>query len=89
MHNSFVIKGNLCQTKTAKALDFHIHAPQYAFRGMCMDLELMDWLNQYTFSEEKNIITLHLVERTERAVYLGLDEKKITAKYVAGERIFT
>ena len=39
MHNSFVIKGNLCQTKTAKALDFYIHAPQYAFRGMCMDLE--------------------------------------------------
>ena len=49
----------------------------------------MDWLNQYTFPEEKNIKTLHLVERTERAVYLGLDEKKITAKYVAGERIFT
>ena len=26
-------------------IDLHIHAPQYAFRGMCMDLELMDWLN--------------------------------------------
>ena len=63
MHNSFVIKGKPCQMKTAKALDFHIHAPQYAFRGMCMDLELMDWLNQYTFPEEKNIKTLHLAER--------------------------
>jgi guanine deaminase len=34
-------------------VDLHMHAPQYAFRGMCMDLELMDWLNQYTFPEEE------------------------------------
>ena len=33
--------------------DIHLHAPQYAFRGMCMDLELMDWLNRYTFPEEE------------------------------------
>ena len=31
--------------------------------------------------------SLNLAERMERAVYLGLDEKKITAKYVAGRRI--
>jgi guanine deaminase len=30
---------------------------------------------------------LTLVERVERAVYLGLDEKNITAKYVAGRKI--
>ena len=97
MNNSFVIKGNICQTITPEALDLHenafavcvdgvsrgvfetlpeeyadlplydcgdalifpgmvdlhVHAPQYAFRGMCMDLELMDWLNRYTFPEEE------------------------------------
>ena len=97
MEKSFVLKGNICQTKTAGELDLHenaycvcvegiskgvfaalpqeyaplplydygdqlifpgmvdlhVHAPQYAFRGMCMDLELMDWLNQYTFPEEE------------------------------------
>ena len=97
MNNSFVIKGNICQTMTPEALDLHenafavcvdgvsrgvfetlpeeyadlplydcgdalifpgmvdlhVHAPQYAFRGMCMDLELMDWLNRYTFPEEE------------------------------------
>lgn len=37
-------------------VDLHIHAPQYAFRGMCMDLELMDWLNRYTFPEEEKYI---------------------------------
>ncbi len=32
--------------------DIHIHAPQYAFRGLGMDLELLDWLNTHTFPEE-------------------------------------
>ena len=31
--------------------------------------------------------TLTLAERMERAVYLGLDDKNITAKYVAGRKI--
>lgn len=33
-------------------VDLHIHAPQYSFRGMGMDFELMDWLNIQTFPEE-------------------------------------
>ena len=97
MNNSFVIAGNMCQTRTQNSLDLHarafavcidgvskgifevlpieyrdlplydygdnlifpgmvdlhVHAPQYAFRGMCMDLELMDWLDRYTFPEEE------------------------------------
>lgn len=32
--------------------DIHLHAPQYSFRGMGMDLELLDWLNTITFPEE-------------------------------------
>ena len=107
MKKSFVIKGNICQTKTKTELDLHenafavcvdgvskgvfdtlpveyanlplydysdmlvlpgmvdlhIHAPQYAFRGMCMDLELMDWLNQYTFPEEEKYENLEYAEK--------------------------
>ena len=33
--------------------------------------------------------SLNLAERMERAVYLGLDEKNITAKFVAGKKIGT
>lgn len=33
-------------------VDLHLHAPQYSFRGMGMDLELLDWLNTVTFPEE-------------------------------------
>ena len=44
-------------------VDLHVHAPQYAFRGMCMDLELMDWLNRYTFPEEEKYENLEYAER--------------------------
>ena len=33
--------------------DLHVHAPQYAFRGMGMDLELLDWLEAHVFPEER------------------------------------
>ncbi|MEY8352433.1 amidohydrolase family protein [Lachnospiraceae bacterium 54-53] len=32
--------------------DLHIHAPQFSFRGLGMDRELLDWLNTNTFPEE-------------------------------------
>lgn len=32
--------------------DLHVHAPQYSFRALGMDLELLDWLNTHTFPEE-------------------------------------
>ena len=44
-------------------VDLHVHAPQYAFRGMCMDLELMDWLNSYTFPEEEKYEDLEYAEK--------------------------
>ena len=110
MNKSFVIRGNLCQTKTPGELDLHerayavcidglsmgvfadlpseyaglplydygdalifpgmvdlhIHAPQYAYRGMCMDLELMDWLSRYTFPEEEKYEDLAYAERAYR-----------------------
>ena len=107
MSNSFVIKGNICQSKNPMELDLHesafvicvdgvskgvfdalpakyeglplydygdalvfpgmvdlhVHAPQYAFRGMCMDLELMDWLNRYTFPEEEKYENIEYAEK--------------------------
>ena len=32
--------------------DLHIHAAQYSYRGLGMDLELMDWLQVHAFPEE-------------------------------------
>nr|WP_297280092.1 amidohydrolase family protein [uncultured Butyricicoccus sp.] len=33
-------------------VDLHAHAPQYAFRALDMDLELLDWLDTQTFPQE-------------------------------------
>ena len=110
MENSFILKGNICQTKNPKELDIHenayavcvdgvskgvfdilpqeyaslplydygdalifpgmvdlhVHAPQYTFRGMCMDLELMEWLNSYTFPEEEKYEDLEYAEKAYR-----------------------
>ena len=32
--------------------DMHVHAPQYRNQGIAMDLELLPWLQNYTFPEE-------------------------------------
>ena len=32
--------------------DIHVHASQFQYRAVGMDLELLDWLNEYTFPEE-------------------------------------
>lgn len=33
-------------------VDLHTHGPQYPFRGLGMDLELLEWLDTHTFPEE-------------------------------------
>jgi len=33
-------------------VDLHTHAPQFAFRGIGMDMELLKWLETYPFREE-------------------------------------
>ena len=43
--------------------DLHLHAPQYAFHGMYMDLELLEWLNQVTFPEEARYADLSYAEK--------------------------
>jgi guanine deaminase len=37
---------------TPGLVDLHTHAPQFAFRGLGMDLELLDWLQKHAFVEE-------------------------------------
>lgn len=33
-------------------VDLHVHASQYAYRGLGMDMELLDWLEENAFPEE-------------------------------------
>ncbi len=38
--------------------DLHLHAPQFTYRGLGMDMELLEWLNVNTFPEEANYANL-------------------------------
>ena len=38
--------------------DLHVHAPQYTFRALGMDLELLEWLDTNTFPEESRYTDL-------------------------------
>lgn len=44
-------------------IDLHVHAPQYAFRALGMDMELLDWLEAYTFPEEARYAGLEYAGR--------------------------
>lgn len=38
--------------------DMHVHAPQFVYRGLGLDLQLMDWLNNYAFPTEARFADL-------------------------------
>ncbi len=67
-------------------VDLHVHAPQYAFRGMCMDLELMDWLNQYTFPEEEKYEDLNYAKKAYAIFVDGLKKGATTRACIFATR---
>lgn len=46
--------------------DLHVHAPQYRNLGLALDLELLPWLNTYTFPEEAKFADPVYAERIYR-----------------------
>lgn len=47
-------------------VDLHVHAPQYTYRGLGMDKELLDWLQTYAFPEESRYEDPAYAERAYR-----------------------
>ena len=46
--------------------DMHVHAPQVHNQGVAMDLELLPWLQNYTFPEESKYADVQYAERMYR-----------------------
>lgn len=57
-------------------IDLHLHAPQFSFRGLGMDMELLDWLNTHTFPEESKYRDL---------AYADLAYSQLTAHLIRSE----
>ena len=56
-------------------MDTHIHAPQYRFTGTGYDLQLLDWLNKYTFPTEAKFSEVEFAKE----VYPKLVVSNVTA----------
>lgn len=60
-------------------VDLHIHAPQFAYRGLGMDLELMDWLQGQAFPEETKYADLDYA-RKAYAIFTDALKKGATTR---------
>ena len=56
--------------------DLHLHASQYPNTGLGLDLELLDWLDTYTFPEESKYKD---IEYAKKAYQTFVDDLAITA----------
>lgn len=57
-------------------VDLHVHAPQYGFRGIGFDCELIEWLNTHTFPVESRFSD---EEYARRAYQIFTDDLKNSA----------
>ena len=62
-------------------VDLHVHAPQYAYRGLGMDMELLDWLESYAFPEERKYREPDYAERAYR-IFADAMRKSATTRAV-------
>lgn len=65
-------------------VDTHIHAPQYAFRGLGMDMELLDWLNTNTFPEESKMKDIEYAKKSYGTFVENLRTSATTRAVVFG-----
>lgn len=64
--------------------DLHAHAPQYAFRALGMDLELLDWLDTQTFPHEARYADTDYAERAYRLFVDDLRRSSTTRAVLFG-----
>ena len=62
--------------------DLHIHAPQFAYRGLGMDMELLDWLSNYAFPEETKYADLSYAEKAYE-IFANAIRKSATTRLCA------
>ena len=64
--------------------DLHVHAPQFVYRGLGVDMQLMDWLNHYAFPTEARFADLAYAEIYYRAFADAMAKAGTTRAVVFG-----
>lgn len=65
-------------------VDLHLHAPQYSFRGLGMDMELLEWLETNTFPEEAKYADVKYAEKAYRIFAEGMRKSATTRACIFG-----
>lgn len=65
-------------------VDIHLHAPQINNLGLGADLELLNWLEKYTFPEEAKYKDLDYTEKSYKALVNKLWENGTTSSVIFG-----
>lgn len=65
-------------------VDLHVHAPQYPFRGLGMDLELIGWLDTHTFPEEAKYADLEYADKAYSIFAQDLQNSATTRACIFG-----
>ena len=58
--------------------DLHVHAPQYSFRGLGMDLELLEWLDVNIFPEEAKYSNISYAQKAYKIFVEDLKKSTTT-----------
>lgn len=83
-YRNFEVKDMKEQLILPALTDLHTHAPQYAFRGLGMDLELLDWLDTHTFPEEAKYADPSYAEKAYRIYTEDLKKNAVTRAVIFG-----
>ena len=72
--------------------DLHVHAPQYSYRGLGMDMELLEWLETNTFPEESKFCDLDYAEKSYR-IFVKICKRvqlqgRVYLRLFTGRRLF-
>ncbi len=67
-------------------VDLHIHAPQYAFRGLGFDYELLDWLDNIAFKEESKYENLDYAKKAYKIFVNDLKKSATTRLSIFASR---
>ena len=65
-------------------IDLHLHASQYPFRATGMDLELLEWLDTYTFPEESQYADIEYANKAYSIFVKDLKNSPTTRACIFG-----
>ena len=66
--------------------DLHVHAPQFAFRGLGLDFELLEWLKKHAFPEEAKYADLEYAKKAYTAFVADLKKGPVTRAVIFATR---